>query len=166
MASNSTEATVKLQTLDDQTFEIPVRIAKMSLTLADMLESKHVTGISTMKVEVNAKIMAMIISWCEYHIANPTPEVDEDKKDEKRLDDIIPWDQEFCKVSNLILLELAHVSNYLLIDELFQLACKSLAILIKGKSVEEIRTVLNVVNDLSPEEEERIRKETEWCIDK
>lgn len=37
--------------------------------------------------------------------------------------------------------------------------CKTVANMIKGKSVEEIRKTFNIVNDFTPEEEEQIRKE-------
>lgn len=40
--------------------------------------------------------------------------------------------------------------------------CKTVANMIKGKSVEEIRKTFNIVNDFTPEEEEQIRKENEW----
>ena len=41
-----------------------------------------------------------------------------------------------------------------------------MANMIKGKSVEEIRKTFNIVNDFSPEEEEQIRKENDWCEDR
>ena len=45
-------------------------------------------------------------------------------------------------------------------------ACKGVADMIKGKTVEEIRQAFNIRNDFaSPEEEEKIRKEQEWCKD-
>jgi S-phase kinase-associated protein 1 len=34
--------------------------------------------------------------------------------------------------------------------------------MIKGKSPEQIRTIFNIVNELTPEEEEQIRRENEW----
>ena len=36
--------------------------------------------------------------------------------------------------------------------------------MIKDKSVPEIRDMFDIVNDFTPEEEERIRKEDEWCL--
>ena len=38
--------------------------------------------------------------------------------------------------------------------------------MIKGKTPEEIRKTFNIKNDFSPEEEEQIRKENEWCEEK
>ncbi len=34
-----------------------------------------------------------------------------------------------------------------------------------GKTPEEIRKTFNIKNDFTPEEEEQIRKENEWCMD-
>jgi S-phase kinase-associated protein 1 len=49
---------------------------------------------------------------------------------------------------------------------LLDLGCKTVANMIKGKSVEEIRKTFNVQNDFTPEEEETIKKENEWCEDR
>jgi S-phase kinase-associated protein 1 len=54
-------------------------------------------------------------------------------------------------------------ANYLDIKPLLNLGCKTVANLIKGKSVEEIRTTFNIKNDFTPEEEETVKKENEWC---
>jgi S-phase kinase-associated protein 1 len=33
----------------------------------------------------------------------------------------------------------------------------------QGKTPEEIRKTFNIKNDFTPEEEEQVRKENEWC---
>ena len=38
---------------------------------------------------VTGKILSKVIDYCKYHHEHPTP-ASEEKKDEKRLDDIIP----------------------------------------------------------------------------
>lgn len=52
---------------------------------------------------VAAKTFSKIIEYLKYHQANPsTSTLGEEKVeegDQKRTDDIIPWDMEFCKVS-------------------------------------------------------------------
>lgn len=63
---------------------------------------------------VTGKILAKVIEYCKYHLEHPTP-VSEDKKDEKRTDDIIPWDLEFCKVDQATLFELILVSSLICI---------------------------------------------------
>lgn len=52
------------------------------------------------------------------------------------------------------------------IKGLLDTACKPLAKMFVNKTVEELRETLNLVNDFTPEEEEQIRKENEWCAEK
>lgn len=40
--------------------------------------------------------MEKVKQYCEYHHQFPSPSQSEHKKDERRTDDIIPWDKEFC----------------------------------------------------------------------
>ena len=58
---------------------------------------------------------------------------------------------------------LIQAANFLEIKDLLDLTCKTVANMIKGKSPEEIRVTFNIKNDFTPEEEEQVRKENEWC---
>nr|CCG34080.1 SCF ubiquitin ligase [uncultured eukaryote] len=157
-------ATIKLQSSDEQEFEVDRGVAEMSVTIKNMLEDMEGVGSDTAipLPNVTGKILAKVIEYCKYHKANPTP-VSEEKKDEKRTDDIIPWDLEFCKVDQATLFELILAANYLDIKPLLDLTCKTVANMIKGKTPEEIRKTFNIKNDFTPEEEEQVRKENEWC---
>lgn len=44
---------------------------------------------------VSYKIMEKVKQYCEYHHQFPSPPSDP-KKDDRRSEDIIPWDKEFC----------------------------------------------------------------------
>jgi S-phase kinase-associated protein 1 len=46
---------------------------------------------------------------------------------------------------------------------LLDLCCGRVAAMIKGKTPEEIRITFNIVNDFTPEEEEREREENAWA---
>lgn len=54
-------------------------------------------------------------------------------------------------------------ANYLDIVPLIDLCFAKIASFIKGKTVEQIREKLNIVNDLTPEEEAEIREENSWA---
>ncbi|CAF4307887.1 unnamed protein product, partial [Rotaria sordida] len=49
---------------------------------------------------------------------------------------------------------------------LLDVTCTSVANMIKGKTSEEIRQTFNIKNDFTPQEEEQIKKENEWCENK
>jgi len=156
--------TVKLQSSDEQEFEVDRAVAEMSVTIKNMLEDMEGVG-SEAPIplpNVTGKILAKVIEYCKYHLEHPTPQ-SEEKKDEKRTDDIIPWDSEFCKVDQATLFELILAANYLDIKPLLDLTCKTVANMIKGKTPEEIRKTFNIKNDFTPEEEEQVRRENEWC---
>jgi S-phase kinase-associated protein 1 len=156
-------ATVKLTSVDEQEFVVPLEVAKMSETVRHMIED--IGGDQAIPLpNVTGKILAKVIDYCKYHQEHPTPATD-DKKDEKRTDDIIPWDQDFVKVDQATLFELILAANYLDIKPLLDVTCKTVANMIKGKTPEEIRKTFNIKNDFTPEEEEQIRKENEWCMD-
>ena len=105
---------------------------------------------------------------------------DDAESKERRTDDIPSWDVEFLKVDQGTLFELILVNlypkiprkwtilkaaNYLDVRGLLDVACKTVANMIKGKTPEEIRRTFNIKNDFTPEEEEQIRRENAWCED-
>jgi S-phase kinase-associated protein 1 len=154
--------TIKLQSFDEQEFEVERSIAEMSVTVKNMLDDIP-EGDNTIPLpNVTGKILAKVVEYCKYHKDHPTPAAEE-KKDEKRTDDIIPWDQNFCQVDQATLFELILAANYLDIKPLLDLTCKTVANMIKGKTPEEIRKTFNIKNDFTPEEEEQVRRENAWC---
>ena len=147
---------VTLQSQDGQEFKVFINVAQMSETIKNLIEDAGVDEPVPLP-NVTGKILSKVIEYCKYHIDNPT---------EKKDDDIIGWDLDFCKVDQATLFELILAANYLDIKELLDLTCKTIANMIKGKTVEEIRKTFNIKNDFTPEEEEQVRKENEWCEEK
>ena len=115
---------------------------------------------------VSSKILGKVIDYCKYHTENPVVASKEDEAKEQRTDDLCQWDVDFCKVDQPTLFELILAANYLDIKGLLDATCKTVANMIKGKTPEEIRKTFNIANDFTPEEEEQVRKENEWCEEK
>ena len=164
-------AIIKLQSSDGDVFDVDMDVAKLSSTIKTMLEDLAVADDEDDEPvplpNVNAAILRKVITWCTHHKDDVLPQEDEvTEAREKRTDDIDPWDMEFLKVDQGTLFELILAANYLDIKGLLDVTCKTVANMIKGKTPEEIRKTFNIKNDFTPEEEEQIRKENEWCEDK
>lgn len=156
---------LKLETSDEKIIEVPRPIAEMSVTIRNLLgDLEDEDEVIIPVTNVTAVILAKVIHWCTHHylhsedfVVAGSPEVDRYNLD------LHPWDEAFCKVDQDTLFEIILAANYLDIAELLDTTCKATAILIKGKTPEEIRKVFNIKNDFTPEEEAQIRKENEWC---
>jgi S-phase kinase-associated protein 1 len=57
-------------------------------------------------------------------------------------------------------------ANFLDIQPLLDLTCKTVADMIKGKSPEQIRQEFDIQNDFTPEELEEVRRDNAWCDDR
>ena len=159
---------IKLQSSDEEIFEVDVDVARMSVTLRTMLDDLGIEeddGEPIPVQNVNSSILRKVIQWATYHKNDPpTPEDDDNR--EKRTDDISSWDADFLKVDQGTLFEIILAANYLDIKGLLDVTCKTVANMIRGKTPEEIRKTFNIKNDFTPQEEEQIRGENEWCEEK
>ena len=114
-----------------------------------------------------------------YHLQEDREQTAEELAD-KRDAEIQGWDFEFTKVDQGTLFEMILVwlavaryaanlptptqaANFLDIKPMLDLTCKTVANMIRGKKVEEIRRTFNIKNDFTPEEEEQVKKENDWC---
>jgi len=156
---------VRLQSSDDQVFTIQKDIIQKSILIKNIIEDIGELDAPIPLPNVTGTILHKVIDYLIHHKDDP-PQPPEDETKEKRTDDIDEWDSEFCKVDQGTLFELILAANYLDIKPLLDLACKMVANMIKGKTSEEIRKTFNIKNDFTPEEEEIVRKENEWCEDR
>jgi len=162
----------KLQSSDGDVFGVDVNICKnLSYTIWNMMLDR---GIEDQNEDdeiiplhkVKGGCLGKVIEWCLFHRDDPIrnkniPIPLEDRKKEKRTDDICPWDWEFLQVEQGDLFEIMMAAHYLEIDGLIDVCAKKIAGMMKGKSPEELRTMFNIENDFTPQEERQIRREME-----
>lgn len=153
---------ITLQSNNEQTFKVKRDVISKSVTIENMLEDIEDSETAVPLPNVTGAILKLVLQYLEHEHAHPTV-VPEDKKDEKRTDDISEWDQKFLEVDQVTLFNLILAANYLDIKSLLNVTCKTVANMIKGKTPEEIRKTFNIVGDFTPEEEEQVRKENEWA---
>ena len=147
---------VKLQSSDNEVFEVDVEVAKQSEVIRQMVEDCDYDDFDDEPIpllSVNAAILRKVIEWATHHKDDPPPKEAEENR-EKRTDDIEPFDREFLKVDQGTLFELILAANYLDMKLLLDVLCKTVANMIKGKTPEEIRKTFNIKHDFTPEEEQ------------
>lgn len=169
MSEIADETIVRLQSNDNRTFEVMYKVAKQSATLKNMLDDLGATEESIIPLPVvNGPTLEKVIKYCEHHKDDQPATQDEDLNRDKSSEDIDAWDAEFIgnPPDQSFLFELILAANFLDIKPLLDLTCKTVANMIKGKTPEDIRRTFGIKNDFTPEEEEQVRKENEWCEEK
>lgn len=144
---------IKLQGSDGEEVVTNEKTVKCSTTITTMLEigADDDDGTCIIPVKkVTSKILRKVLEWAKHHENDPEPfddDEEEEEEDTRRNTDIAVWDSEFLQVDNETLYELISAGNYLGIKGLFDVACKKVVNMIKDKSQEEMRAILNVPND-------------------
>ncbi|KAE9613255.1 hypothetical protein Lal_00027394 [Lupinus albus] len=162
MAAKSNN-TISLKTADGDIYEISPVIAKQMKTVQSFIEEESVE-LSTVIPLPNVKSVELskIIEYLNYHYLiekDSTSSASDD--DGKKI-----FNADFVKeMSHDQMKELILAANYLNVKDLLELMCQTVANVIKNKSVEFVREFFDIVNDLTPEEEEKIRKESQWAFE-
>jgi len=91
---------------------------------------------------IRGEIIQKILIYCQYHKDHPVPPVREDQR--WKSDNISEWDQEFMKVENRILFEIMEAANFLELETLVDLGCKTIANKMKGKTIDEIKEIFEI----------------------
>ncbi|KAI9830956.1 MAG: hypothetical protein M1826_004072 [Phylliscum demangeonii] len=145
--------------------DIPVDrdVAERSQLLKNLLEDLPDSDEPIPIPNVNEPVLRKVLEWCTHHRADPAPTADDETDSRKKSSDIAEWDQKFMQVDQEMLFEIILAANYLDIQALLDVGCKTVANMIKGKSPEDIRKTFNIQNDFTPEEEDQIRRENEWA---
>lgn len=156
-ATATATGTILLISSDGERFEVPEEAANLSETIRHMIEDGCTEG-GVPVPNVTGRILAKVLEYCNKHAADAESNKEElDKFDKAFVDEV--------KADQATLFDLILAANYLNVKGLLDLTCQTVADMIKGKSVEEIRQTFNIKNDFTPEEEAEIRKENQWAFD-
>ncbi|AEE80002.1 SKP1-like protein 13 [Arabidopsis thaliana] len=150
---------VMLLSSDGESFQVEEAVAVQSQTIAHMIEDDCVAN-GVPIANVTGVILSKVIEYCKKHVVSDSPT--EESKDELK-----KWDAEFMKAleQSSTLFDVMLAANYLNIKDLLDLGCQTVADMITGKKPDEIRALLGIENDFTPEEEEEIRKENQWAFE-
>ncbi|TLD03165.1 uncharacterized protein PgNI_12512 [Pyricularia grisea] len=152
---------VKLQSNGGQTIEVDRAIACRSRLIEDLIGDLGEDMVAHTPIpipNVSEAVLRKVLEWCEHHRNDPAL-VSGENSESWKTTDIDEWDQLFMQVDLQMLFEIILASNYLDIEQLLQVGCKTVANMIKGKSPDEIHKAFNITSDLSLEvEKERVRR--------
>ena len=155
-------AMVTLISSDHERFEVPEAAATMSQTIRHMIEDGCTDGGIPLP-NVTGSILAKVLEYCNKHAAASAGGEGSSSSSDK--EELVKFDKAFVEVDQATLFDLILAANYLNVKGMLDLTCQTVADMIKGKSVEEIRQTFNIKNDFTPEEEAEIRKENQWAFD-
>ena len=114
---------------------------------------------------VKSNILKKIKEYLDHYQDSDPKEIERPLASQNYQECVDAWDYEFINVDLDLIFEIILASNYMDIKPLLELASSKIASIIKGKTPEEIRKTFNIQNDFTPEEEQQIREENQWCLD-
>ncbi len=147
--------------------EIPKDVAEKMIVVKNIISSESFNPEDVIPLpNVVDRHFKLALEYLVYHNENPIYII-EARPESYRTDNIIDWDLQFTeKMDQPLLFQMIETANYLDIKTLLDLLLKTVAKMMKGKTPQQIRDTFGLENDLTPEEEEEIRKENEWIDDK
>lgn len=168
---------VVLQSNDEPTIEFVVLrdAVKMSDLIKTMLEDDVEEEARETVIpipNVNAKVLTYVIEYCNHHCqpGNKAAEIKKPLTD--HIDKLVSeWDRVFIftdlvkdgnEKEHRLLLECMLAANFLGVQDLLTLTAATMASMIRGKVPEEIRELLGLENDFTPEELAQMQKENRW----
>ncbi|KAJ1367965.1 hypothetical protein KIN20_029003 [Parelaphostrongylus tenuis] len=139
-------AVITLVTNDGENFVVPLNVIRFSRTINATVQGLSFGNDLNDPIpvrDVSGPIMRKVLQWCTYHINDPQLSGDLDRH-ENRIVDVSSWDAVFLNVESKTLFEIVLAADYLDIKGLLNVACKAVANMIKGKTVEEIHRIYNI----------------------
>jgi S-phase kinase-associated protein 1 len=150
--------TVMLRSSDGEELVVQAEtMAAASMLIRDMLEDDGAGAGVIPLPKVTGRILARVVDYCTCHYAAAHAVVNPDLE---------RFDTDFIGgVDYNTLIDLILAANYLEVPRLLDLACKTVADQMRGKTVEEMRAHFKIANDYTPEEEAEVRSENPWAFE-
>ena len=160
------EAVKILCTDGGSTHEMPLAHARMSGTIANMLDDiDEEEGDTTIPIpKMKGATMEKVVAFCAHHPdapLNPT----EEQQLEMRTKPLEGWDLDFVNVSLAMLFEMILAANFLDLKPMLDVTCKAVAEMIKGKTPDEIKKVFGVEGEFTEEEKAQVKLDNPWLCE-
>ena len=112
---------------------------------------------------MKSPILAKVIEFCRHYKEDPMTEIQKPLKGTTMQDIVQEWYAEYIDdVDMQSLNDLTLAANYMHVAPLLSLTCSKLASKLVGKTTQEMRTIFNIVNDFTPEEEAQMAEDRKY----
>mmetsp|Transcript_22599 Transcript_22599/g.28874 ORF Transcript_22599/g.28874 Transcript_22599/m.28874 type:complete len:175 (-) Transcript_22599:116-640(-) len=162
---------VKLRSGDGEVYEMNANAAKLSKLIAEAIfdndddEDDDDANNEVPVVKVKSECLRKVIEFCEQYVKEPLNPITHTMEADS-FDEIVTQEfyRDFVTVEQPLLFQLVQAANFMNIQPLLDLACLQVANILMGKSAEDIRSILNIPK-MTPEEEEKARREHRWIFE-
>ena len=149
---------VILTSSDEQKFEIDIESTKLSETLIGLIDNNNPDQTIPL-TDVKSDILKKIVEYLTHYKGVEPKSIPKPLPSSNLSDSIDEWEINFINGIELDnLYDLINGANYMTINSLVDLASAKIASLIKDRTVEEMRTMLNIKCDLSEEELKKLEE--------
>ena len=152
--------------------EISRKAACQSKLMESMLLEEPENGEEIPLLEVPTNILHKVVEFLNHHMDDPMAEIKKPIPNSKELkmDSIVGrWDADFIDAMESdqeTLFKVILAANFLEIEPLLDLGTTKVAVMIQNcKDINEVKQLLKVESDLTPEEERKVREENPWIFD-
>eukprot|EP00924_Labyrinthula_sp_SR-Ha-C_P004111 maker-scaffold_3-snap-gene-14.48-mRNA-1 protein AED:0.04 eAED:0.04 QI:130/1/1/1/1/1/3/99/180 len=149
---------------------VQFKLVKQSKLIRNLIEDSIMDSTEDDPAEVplenvDTETLRKVIEFWDQNEKNKMNEIEKPLRDTNIGIIAGEWYGKYINIEQESLFKLITAANYLDVKSLLDLSCAKVASMIKGKSPEEIRSLFNIKNDFTPEEEAKIREENKWCED-
>jgi S-phase kinase-associated protein 1 len=134
------------------------------MLLKDFWVNDLIEAVIPISVDVSDACLARVFEWVTFWKNAPKASGDAPGNNTARF---TPWDEEFFStVDSDMLYEILIASNYLDIKPLYDMACEMVVCMIRGRRTDEIREILNIESDFTPEQAQVVREQAAQAYEK
>ncbi|CAN7050696.1 unnamed protein product [Brassica rapa subsp. trilocularis] len=157
-----------LESSEGESFEVDEAVALECQTIKNMIEDDCTDG-GIPLANVNSATLTKVIDYCKKHVeaaaAAGANAGDKDIYGANEDIELKTWDEDFVKVDQPLLFDLMLAANFLNIPGLLDLTTKTVADMMRGKTVLQIREIFHIKKDYTDAEEAEVRKENAWAFE-
>jgi len=135
-----------------------VPAASLCRMIADMLEDSE-GGEAPQEIELNTapyftkQVLALVFEFCEFLLFNGKPNIKKPIREDNLYNITLPWYASFAeKLDEDTLCSMLLAANFLNQQDLLDLLSARLCMILRNKTVEEVRAFFRVINDYTDEE--------------